>query len=56
MSTAFVFFPYAVSEISLPVNNTCENLFVSVSIGSVNLIVGGVYIPPSSNIDVGIPT
>lgn len=36
--------------LSVPINNI-EQLFVSVSIGKTKLILGAVYIPPSSNLD-----
>lgn len=36
--------------LSVPINNI-EQLFVSISIGKIKLILGAVYIPPSSNLD-----
>lgn len=36
--------------LSVPINNI-EQLFISVSIGEIKLILGAVYIPSSSNLD-----
>jgi len=41
---------YAARMLSVPINNV-EQLFILVSVGNKNLIVGGVYIPPSSGPD-----